>query len=271
MPAEPLTHAAYVAANRDAWDQSAPLHREGAWWRELAEGFQTPGYSCLDATITGLLGDVGTTGKTVAQLGCNNARELLSVKNLGAGRCVGFDQSSAFLAQGRELAAIAGQTVELVESDIYAIAPEFDGRFDLVLVTIGVLNWMPDIVGFFEVAARLLAPDGALLVHDQHPIVNMFEPTAPDPFALRCSYFAKEPFAENQAVVYDGQPAGPVATHYWFVHTLADTLTAVLHAGLRIETFREYPDNISSIEFDVYESRPDIALPQSYALIARKS
>ena len=271
MTADAPTPAAYVAANRDAWDQSAPLHRAGARWRELAEGFATPGYSCLDATLTGLLGELGVTGKAVVQLGCNNARELLSVKTLGAGRCVGVDQSAAFLAQGRELAALAGQPVELVERDVYAIPREFDGGFDLVLVTIGVLGWMPDVRGFFAVAARLLAPGGALLVYEQHPIANAFEPTAANPFEPQYSYFATEPFAESHAVVYDGEPAGPVATHYWFAHTLADTLTAALDAGLRIETFREYPHNISSVEFDVYESRPGVALPQSYALVARKA
>ena len=260
----------YTAANRAAWNQSAALHREGAEWRRLAEGFATPGFSCLDTVEMALFAELGVAGKDVAQLCCNNARELLSMKNLGAARCVGFDQSGAFLAQGHELAATAGQELELVEGDVYAIPACYDGAFDIVLITIGVFGWMPDLPAFLAIPARLLKPGGLLVVHEEHPVMNLFEPGAERPFEPVSSYFRREPFVEDQAIVYHGEEAPEVAAHYWFVHPLSAVLTGVLENGLAIEAFREYPDNISSVEFDIYQ-REGAELPMSYLLVARKA
>ena len=40
--------------------------------------------------------DIGVAGKRVIQLCCNDGRELLSVRHLGAAYCVGVDQSRPF-------------------------------------------------------------------------------------------------------------------------------------------------------------------------------
>ncbi|MEX0922077.1 MAG: methyltransferase domain-containing protein [Rhodovibrionaceae bacterium] len=266
-----MEREAYTAANKAAWNDSAALHRAGAAWERLREGFAQPGFSCLDAVETALFAEVGIAGKDVAQLCCNNAREILSVKNLGAARCVGFDQSAAFLAQGGELAVLAGQELELVEGDVYAIPAAYDGSFDIVLITIGVFGWMPDLGAFFAIVARLLKPGGQLLVHEEHPIMNVFEPAAERPFEPASSYFRKAPFAENHAIVYYGEEAPEVETHYWFVHPLSAVIMVALGAGLTLESFREYPNNISSAEFDLYETRAGVELPMSYTLVARKA
>ncbi len=260
----------YVAANRAAWNDAAPHHRAGASFENLLTGFGTPGFSCLDAVASEVLRGLQPAGKAVAQLCCNNGREILSVGNLGAGLCVGFDQSGAFLAQARELAAAAKQDCRFVEGDVYRIGEEFDGAFDLVIVTIGVFGWMPDLGTFIGVAARLLRDGGAFFVYEQHPIMNMVEPAdASDPHRLAHSYFKKEPFVEDNVIVYGDEVARKGVTHYWFVHTLADIFTSCLERGLRIEHFREYPHNISSAPYDIYDGR-HAQLPQSYTLVARK-
>jgi SAM-dependent methyltransferase len=171
----------YTAANRAAWDASARFHEEGAEFAKLLDGFAKPGFSCLDAVLSERLEALAVAGKDAAQLCCNNGREILSVKNLGAGRSVGFDQSGAFLEQARRLAAAGKLDCDFVEGDVYKIPADYDGAFDMVLITIGVFGWMPDLGAFFDVIARLMRPGGALLVYEQHPIMNMFEPGAEDP------------------------------------------------------------------------------------------
>ena len=161
-----------TAGNCAAWNEVAPLHRQQNQARLLHQ-FMQPGYTCLDATATKNLNAIGMSGKDVAQLCCNNGRELVSVKNMGANRCVGFDGASGFIEQAQELAAAAGQECEFVQCDVYDIAPEFNGAFDVVMVTIGVLNWMPDVAGFFAAGARLLRPNGVLFIFEQHPIMDM--------------------------------------------------------------------------------------------------
>lgn len=260
----------YIDSNRAAWDEAAPHHRAAESFQDLLKGFASPGFSCFDPVAHDVLRHLQLAGKAVAQLCCNNGRELLSVKNLGAGRCVGFDQSSGFLEQARELAAAAKIDCRFVHGDVHRIPEEFNRAFDLVLVTIGVFGWMPDLRAFLKVAARLLRGGGALFVYEQHPIMNMFEPTdGVDPHRLANSYFRREPFVENNIIVYEGAAGQTGSTHYWFVHTLADVLSSCIDSGLRIEHFREYAHNISSEEFDVYDGR-HAQLPQGYTLIARK-
>ena len=120
----------------------------------LFEAFAEPGHVSLEGDILDTLLAVGVEGKRIIHLCCNNGSETLSLRNLGASRCVGVDAADAFLEHGRELIRIAGaeDTVELIHADAYDLPAELNGRFDIVLTTIGVLGWMPDLKGFFQVA-----------------------------------------------------------------------------------------------------------------------
>ena len=169
----------YTSANREAWEEVAPIHHRHNHAR-LIEAFSQPGFSCLDDVETNQLKALGVAGKDVAQVCCNNGRELLSVKNMGAARCVGFDGAQAFLDQGKEFAKAASLDVEFVCCDAYDIEDCYKGQFDLVTITIGVLSWMPDIKGFFSVIADLVKPGGAVFIYEQHPILEMIKPDGPD-------------------------------------------------------------------------------------------
>ncbi len=74
----------FTDANRHAWDEAAPMHGKINQTR-LLEAFSKPGYSTLDDHCIDRLNEIGVQGKSIAQLCCNNGRELLSLKNLGAG------------------------------------------------------------------------------------------------------------------------------------------------------------------------------------------
>lgn len=251
----PVSGADATVANCAAWDASAPLHRDNASWRRHAEGFaSSPAYSCFDPPMAVALREVGLAGKAVAQLCCNNGRETVSLVNLGAVRAVGFDQSPAFLAQARELAALAGRDCEFVETDVTAIDPRYDRSFDLVVITIGVFGWMPDLGRFMDNAVKILRTGGRLLVHEEHPVANMFEPSSEAPLLVRHSYFRDTPVVGDRAIVYDGAPAPRVGRHYWFVHPLSRVMTAMIARGLVIERFEEYAENISTTEFNAFRT-----------------
>jgi len=111
-----------IACNKDAWDQSADLHKTTETWSALLNGVRDPGFSCLDPTLTGLLQDIGVAGKEVLQVCCNNGRESLSLFGLGARSVVGVDQSRAFLQQARELADVSPHNPEFIESDTPPVA-----------------------------------------------------------------------------------------------------------------------------------------------------
>jgi SAM-dependent methyltransferase len=213
---------------------------------------------------------LGLAGKAVAQLSCNNARELISVKMAGAGRCVGFDISEAFIEQGQRLVAASGVDVELVRTNVYDIDDSHTQRFDLVYVTIGTLGWLPDVARFFALAARLLRPGGELLVYEMHAFLNLFDdlnltPEAPN---LARSYFDRGPSKYEGCNDYFDPTAVVTSPSYWFHHTLADIISALLKSGLALTAFEEYPHDLSGT-FAALERAP-MSLPLSYSLLAKK-
>jgi SAM-dependent methyltransferase len=258
-----------TTANLAAWEEAAPIHGRHNQ-AQLIEEFSTPGFSCLDQVETSRLEALGVAGKDVAQICCNNGQELLSVKNMGAARCVGFDGAQGFVEQGRELAEAGGLDVEFVCTDIYDIDEVYALSFDLVTITIGVLSWMPDLQRFFSVVANLIKPGGALFIYEQHPILEMIEPADADaPIVWELSYFNKEPYVDTGGLGYYGgekYDAKPAAS---FSHTMANIIMAGIGSGLAVEHFEEFPHHISNTWWNVEES--GIGLPMCYTLVLRKN
>ncbi|MGH8388840.1 MAG: class I SAM-dependent methyltransferase [Pseudomonas sp.] len=256
-----------IASNRDAWNDSARHHQDSAEWQEHWNAVAHADFSCLDETLTGVLTEVGINGKDVVQLGCNNGRESLSLFALGARHVVGIDQSAAFLAQARELTSRSPHAPEFIEADIHHLPPSLHNRFEVALITIGVLNWMPDIGEFLHHVAQILKPGGALVVYETHPFLEMFDPESADPFALSTSYFRREPFVQYEPIVYEGKVDQQVAPSYWFVHTLGDIFSGAIAAGLNIRHFKEYPHSNREELYDRY-LRQDAQLPMCFTLVA---
>jgi SAM-dependent methyltransferase len=258
-----------IASNRAAWNDSARYHKDSPEWQTLWRAVVNADFSCLDETLTGVLNQVGIDGKDVLQLGCNNGRESLSLFALGARHVVGVDQSAAFLEQARLLASRSPHGPEFIEADIHPLPQSLHGRFDVALVTIGVLNWMPDIGEFFRHAAQTLKPDGALVIYETHPFLEMFDPEAADPYSLASSYFRREPFVQTQPIVYEGKVDREAAPSYWFVHTLGEIFSGAIDAGLQISHFREYAHSNREELYDRYQGQ-EAQLPMCFTWVAVK-
>lgn len=262
-------HQQIITSNRDAWNESARFHQEAASWTELKKAVATENFSCLDEVLTGLLERVDVKGKDVVQLCCNNGRECLSLMALGAASVVGVDQSAAFLAQAAELNALSPYTASFVEADIHALPGELQGRFDVALITIGVLNWMPDIQVFMAHVAATLKPGGTLVIYETHPVLEMLDPEASDPYRLARSYFTQEPYVDDRVIVYEGQASAKGAPSYWFAHTLGEVVTAVLDTQLSLTHLKEYPHSNREELYDLYEHQ-DVQIPMCFTLTALK-
>jgi SAM-dependent methyltransferase len=258
-----------IASNKAAWDQSASLHKTTDTWATLLKSVSNPEFSCLDPTITGVLQSLGVAGKDVVQLCCNNGRESLSLYGLGARSVVGVDQSGAFLQQARELANVSPHHPEFIDSDIHHLPAYLHERFDIALVTIGVLGWMPDIAQFMRHVASTLKPGGSLVMYETHPFLEVFDPRADNPMLPATSYFRREPFVLQESIVYEGlgEQAGP--TSYWFVHTMGEVVSAAIGANLQISHLQEYPHSNREELYDQYEHQ-SAQLPLCFTLTAIK-
>lgn len=258
-----------ITSNKHAWDQSAQLHKDTDNWKSLLRAVADPNFSRLDPTITALLRDVGVDGKDVVQLCCNNGRECLSLFSLGARSVVGVDQSRAFLQQAGELAQVSPHNPEFIDADVYQLPERLHERFDVALVTIGVLGWMPDVALFMRHVASTLKPGGTLVMYETHPFLEVFDPRADNPQLPASSYFQRDPFVLQESIVYEGlgETAGP--TSYWFVHTLGSLITAAIGAGLQIGHLQEYPHSNREELYDQYEHQL-AQLPLCFTLTASK-
>ncbi|WP_314386658.1 class I SAM-dependent methyltransferase [Pseudomonas brenneri] len=258
-----------IASNKAAWNESAELHKATDHWQSLLAAVGEPGFSCLDPTLTALLLQIGVKGRDAVQLGCNNGRESLSLYGLGANSVVGVDQSDAFLAQAAQLASRSPHSPEFIEADIHHLPERLQGRFDLALITIGVLSWMPDIALFMRHVASTLKEGGTLVIYETHPFLEVFDPEAANPMLPVTSYFRREPFVQHEAIVYEGASNSAVAASYWFVYTLGEIVSAAIAAGLQINHLQEYPHSNREELYDQYENQ-SAQLPMCYTLTAIK-
>lgn len=258
---------AYTNANKAAWNASAQLHGQGNAWNDLLLAASLPGFNVLDDCLTATLTDLGVAGRNAVQIGCNNARELLSLAALGAHPVLGIDQSSAFLAQGSELASKAKLNPRLLEANVYEL-PSDVGQHDLALITIGVINWMPDLQGFFKAVRGLVRSGGHLVIYETHPVLEMFNPDGANPLLPEMSYFEKSPVKIEEAITYDGSDGGAGETGYWFVHTLGDIVTACVRSGFQLQRLEEHAHLNREQQYALYENQ-SAQLPLCYTLVAQ--
>lgn len=260
--------ATVTALNRAAWDASAPLHGVGPAWDTLIATIGAGG-STLDEVLTVALNTAGIKSSKLVQVGCNNGREVLSAMALGAAEGWGIDQSQAFLTQADELTALSPHEAQFLCADIYALPANAPRDFDIALITIGVLNWMPDLPPFFEAISGLLRNGGQMVIYETHPTLEMFDPAADDPHTPAFSYFKTDAHIETQTITYDGSGTNGGPEAHWFPHTLSSIVQAVLDAGLALNALHEYPHSIREVDYDVYANQA-AQLPMSYLLRATK-
>jgi len=257
-------------ANRKAWDISAMHHRDTDWWREIVDIVAQPEFSCFDTTMTAALTRMQLIGKSVVQVGCNNGREILSLPAFGVANALGIDQSGGFIEQAHELGEIAQKPVDFICADIYDLPADTPHNFDVAMITIGVLNWMPDLPRFFATVAKLLNDEGQLIIYETHPFLELFNPDGKDPFCPEFSYFETEPIVETEVITYDGSTPEGGAESYWYTHTLSHILTSILDADLRITRFEEFAHSNREVDYAIYENQP-AQVPMCYLLEARKN
>ena len=261
-----INRAEYTISNKAYWNEIASVHQE-SYVNNLILRVSQPNFTTFDVVEQHLFEKINLSGKSVAQICCNNARELISVKKAGAGRCVGFDISDEFIKQGERLKQAAGVEIELVCSDIYDLDNSYNNQFDLLYITIGVLGWLQDLATFFTILDRLLRPGGQILVYEMHPILELFEEDSGG--TIRNDYFNKKPYLEEGANDYMNPNAVIKSPSYWFHHPLAEILGNLIAHNFIITHFEEYAHDISNRAAFLSEqkNRP----PMCFSLIAKKS
>jgi SAM-dependent methyltransferase len=229
-------------ANRANWDERVAIHL-------AAEGYEPDslraGRGRLNPIEEAELGPVAD--RRVLHLQCHFGRDTLTLAQRGA-RVVGLDFSGPAIAAARRLAAELGlaKRARFVEADLYdapTAIPE-PGAFDLVFVTWGAINWLPDIRRWAEIVAWFLAPGGTLYLAEGHPAALVLDDDAPghgDMPGWHASYFLREPRVWDNPCDYADETARLCnARTYEWIHPLGEVVTSLLGAGLTLRWLHEH-------------------------------
>jgi SAM-dependent methyltransferase len=229
----------YIAVNRAHWDSRVPHHVEGY---DL-DSFRTDPVHLshvvrFDAPRLGSIADLD-----VVHLQCHIGTDTLSLARLGARSVTGLDFSGPALEAAAFLADDCGASIDFVESELYdAVGALGADRFDLVYTGIGALCWLPDVRRWAEVVAALLRPGGRLFLREGHPVLWSLSDPRPDGLlVIEYPYFETDGvrLSEDQSYVPHDEPlASPDFVH--FNHGLAEVITSVVDAGMRLTAIEEH-------------------------------
>src|SRR3989339_1787694 len=243
----------YTNSNREAWNETIPIHIKNRK-TNLKEKFKDKNYNTLDQYELDKLNQINVKDLSVAQLSCNNGRELISILRLGAKSGIGFDISDEVIKEANELNEIAKENCKFIQSDVYDIGEEYYNSFDLVYLTAGTLVWLPDLKKFFGIIAKMLKENGKIMIYEEHPILNVFtDDDNKDPLTIEGNYFRKEHWEHNSGNDYVGNTSYDSKTFYSFSHTLSVLFNSVIHSGVIIKDFTEYSFDCTGIYPDIAE------------------
>ena len=260
--------------NRGWWDERVAGHVASEFYD--VERFRAGG-STLRPFELEEAGPVA--GRRLAHLQCHFGLDTLSWAREGAS-VAGLDFSGPAIEAARQIAAETGIDARFIQADVYDAAAALGGEsFDVVYTGLGALNWLPDLPRWASVVASLLAEGGFLYLAEFHPVTWIF---AENDRTIELDYFH-----DAEGISFDDGEQGSYAdlevptrnnaTREW-AHTLADVVTAVLGAGLRLELLSEHDytlfprfadlEEVAGVVYRQPAGRP--RLPLMYSLRARR-
>ena len=228
-----------VKTNRALWDALTSIHVESKFYG--LEEFKK-GRCSLDPLEVEEVGDVKS--RSLLHLQCHFGMDTLSWARRGA-KATGMDFSAPAIEKARALAQELGLDARFLCCDVYDLPEHLGEQFDVVFTSAGVLCWLPDLPEWGRLVARFVKPGGLFYLREFHPFVcclddrkGVEKPIVHYPY-FRTSAPLRFPGGE------DGDYADPdtVVTEdaVEWPYALSSVIGALLDAGLRLESFREFP------------------------------
>jgi len=239
-------------ANRLSWNE-ATVAQDSHRGDQVA--FFRNGGSTLYPEERELLGDL--RGQSVLHLQCNTGQDSLSLAQLGA--CVtGVDISDTAISRAQQLAQETALPATFHRMDVYDwldYAAKKQLHFHTIFCSYGTLSWLSDLSTWAKGGAAILAPAGRLCVIDYHPIMLTLDEEqqrrypygmekVPDMVTWKggvSDFVAQagcglpgEAYVEGIASFQNPYPA------YEFYWGLGQIVTAVVEAGLILQSLKEY-------------------------------
>ena len=228
----------YMDTNRAHWDEITPIHVASSFYD--VDGFRRDPNRLKPVELEEV-GDV--RGKSLLHLQCHFGMDTLSWANRGA-TVTGMDFSEPAIEQARALSAELNIPATFIQSNVYDLPDVLHEQFDIVFTSYGAITWLPDLWRWAKVAAHFVKPGGFFYVAEFHPFSQVFD-DAPgvDDLHVRYPYFpANEPMMFDDGIDYADRTATLTnRVTFNFPYPLADVVTSIIDAGLRIDFLHEFP------------------------------
>lgn len=234
-------------ANKKLWDELTPVHFKSYNVSHIKEGGTN-----IDGIQRQEVGPV--QGKSLLHLQCHFGLDSLCWTREGA-RVTGVDFSEQSIAYANALKQELNLQTRFICSNIYDLPQTLDETFDIVYTSKGVLPWLKDLKTWAMIVEQFLKPGGFFYIMEEHPIVYIFDDTAPGSLVITYPYFhqsnpqrwdgGSEDYADPDYIVKN-----PSYEWQW---SISDIINSILGAGLELEFFREYHKGF-------YKSLPDMRL-----------
>lgn len=240
-PAERADVRRMHAANRQAWDEAA--ERYEGWFDEAVSLIRSGGTN-LFPVEQALIGDLRGRCHRAIHLQCAAGRDTLSLWTAGADEVVGVDFSPRMLELATALSAATGAPARWILADVLDTPAELDGTADLLYTGRGSLIWLQDLDAWARVLRRLLAADGRLVIFEGHPAEWLFDVDDGRWIATDYDYFGGPEASRGWAPEYIDRLSLADRDQSWkFARawTLGEIVTALLVAGLRLDSVVEHP------------------------------
>ncbi len=244
----------YFSTNRARWEEMVGHHMRSRFYD--LEGFKQ-GKNSLMCVEREELGDVAR--KNILHSQCHFGMDSLSLARLGAS-VTGIDFSREGIQKAKELAMELNVPARFIQTNVYDIPSVLTDTFDIVFTTYGVLCWLPDLITWAKILADRLKPGGFLYLSDTHPFGALLDESIPEEFRIKYPYFNEHQvfrFDDSYSYTDLDSPIEHTVTYEW-MHSLADILNAIIHAGLVLDYLHEFP-------FCFFRIHPEMTLrPDGY-------
>ncbi|GAA2642829.1 class I SAM-dependent methyltransferase [Streptomyces vastus] len=264
-----------MQSNQQGWNRRALAHIDSSYYD--LDTFRA-GKSSLRSLELEALGDV--SGKDFLHLQCHIGLNAISWARRGA-NVTAVDFADQALEIGRDLAkGLNVDNINFVHSNIYDLPEVLKSSFDIVYTDYGVLNLLPDLSGWAKIIAHFLKPGGVFHIVEIHPILGAFAEVDGE-LRLRSELFKSGVREYEVSLTYgdayeEAREIDPYQQYAW-PWTLSTVFTALIQAGLQIETFTEVPvdcrQRLASMVRDEEEGfwrLPGDPIPLTWTLSARK-
>lgn len=260
-----------IQSNEEAWNIAAQKYAANEEFEKDVELLRGGGSTLLPIEIEelGPLNDV----ELAVHLCCSHGSDVLSMLNHGAKRVVGVDISDGMLSLARRKTEALAANAQWIHADVLTAQTSLNGKADLVYIGRGGLPWVQDLNLWAQHVFDMLQPGGRLYVFEGHPLNWIWARDSKSWQVIRNYFQAKplpnEDFPAMAVLQFSKDGTEPPQAFEW-QWSIADTVTAIANAGLRLEFLHEHPFNFWPL-FDEIDLDQDGLVPQSFSLLATKA